>query len=131
MFVKFIFSKQQIDKYFQAAERDLFLAANKEPEIKFQFSYNSLLKLAQAVCAKQNLRIKARTGHHMVLFDKCAELLDDRKIAAVAQAMRDKRNRDLYDGGTIITIKEAETYYIFIKDLVKRVKSYLNSRLIK
>ena len=82
MFVKFIFSKQQIDKYFQAAERDLFLAANKEPEIKFQFSYNSLLKLAQAVCAKQNLRVKARTGHHMVLFDKCAELLDDGKIAA-------------------------------------------------
>ncbi|MCF7860518.1 hypothetical protein K9M09_02760 [Patescibacteria group bacterium] len=131
MFVKFQFSKQQIDKYFEAAERDLSLADNKETEIKFQFSYNCLLKLTQAVCAHQGLRVKANSGHHIALLDKCAELLQDKKITAVGQAMRDKRNRDLYDGGVVITLKEAETYYKFVKELIIRTKGYLSVDQVK
>jgi len=131
MFVKFKFSKQQIDKYFKAAERDLSLADNKETEIKFQFTYNCLLKLTQAVCAHQGLRVKSSSGHHIALLDKCAELLKDKKISAVGQAMRDKRNRDLYDGGMFITLKESETYYKFVKELILRVKKYLSVSQIK
>lgn len=126
MFVKFKFSRQQINNYFQSAERDLFLANNKEAEIKFQFTYNCLLKLAQAVCAHQGLRVKARSGHHIALLDRCTELLQDKKINAVGQVMRDKRNRNLYDGGMIITSKEAEAYYKFVKELIIRVKTYLS-----
>ncbi|MDD3285792.1 MAG: hypothetical protein PHG95_04160 [Patescibacteria group bacterium] len=109
----------------QSAERDLLLADNQEAEIKFQFTYNCLLKLAQSVCASQNLRVKARFGHHSALLDKCAEVMGNKKIAAVAQVMRDKRNRDLYDGGTVITDKEADVYYQFVKKLIKEVKGYL------
>lgn len=125
MFVKFKFSESQVNSYLQSAERDLLLADNKEAEIKFQFSYNCLLKLAQAVCASQNLRVKARTGHHIIFFDKCSQLLNNKKVAAVAQTMRDKRNRDLYDGGTVITDKEADVYYKFVKNLIKEVNKYL------
>jgi hypothetical protein len=126
MFVKFHFSKHQVDSYVQTAERDLSLASSKEAEIKFQFSYNCLLKLAQAVCAYNNLKVKARSGHHVALLDKYAELLDSRKIIVVAKAMRDKRNRDLYDGGAIITTKEAEVYYKFVKALLIKTKLYLS-----
>jgi len=125
MFVKFNFSDKQISDYFQAAKNDIRLANSKEPEIKFLFSFNCLLKIAQAVCACNNLRVKSRPGHHVVLLDKCADLLNSPDLAVVAQAMRDKRNHDLYDGGTIITEKEANTYYTFVKNYLKTADSYI------
>ena len=125
MFVKFNFSKKQISDYFQAAKNDIRLANSKEPEVKFFFSYNCLLKIAQAVCAYNNLRVKSHAGHHIALLDKCANLLDNPDLAVVAQTMRDKRNRDLYDGGTIITEKEANTYYTFVKNYLKNADSYI------
>lgn len=127
MFIKFEFSQQQVNNYLQAAKRDLSLASSKEAEVKFQFSYNCLLKLAQATCAANNLRVRARSGHHIALLDKFSKILNDKKIIAVAQTMRDKRNRDLYDGGTIITNKEAQVYYEFVGHLFNIVKQYVSS----
>jgi len=126
MFVKFIFSDKQINNYFQSARRDLALASSPEPEVKFLFSYNCLLKAAQAVCAYHGLRVKSDKGHHAALLAKYSEFLKDEKISALGQAMRDKRNRDLYDGGTVITKKEAETYYQLTKKLISITESYLS-----
>jgi hypothetical protein len=126
MFVNFTFSDRQINNYFQSAKRDFLLASYKEAEIKFQFSYNCFLKLAQAVCARKGLRVKSSSGHHAALFLKYAEIFKDDMSAAVAQAMRDKRNRDLYDGGIIISDKEAETYYQFVKKAMVKVENYLS-----
>jgi hypothetical protein len=68
MFEKFHFSKRQIRKYYQSAIRDLKIASNsKIPEVIFRFSYDALVKLAIAVCAKNGLRVKARKGHHIEL----------------------------------------------------------------
>lgn len=125
MFIKFEFSQQQIDNYLQAAKRDLIIATSQAAEVKFQFSYNCLLKLAQAVCAANSLRVRAQSGHHIALLEKFSNILNNKKIIAVAQAMRDKRNRDLYDGGIIITNKEAQVYYEFVKDLWNQVNEYL------
>ena len=125
MWVNFKFSEKQITAYFRAAERDLRLAKADAAEVKFFFSYNCLLKLAQAVCARNGLRVKARAGHHIALSEKCADLLPDEQLKAVAQTMRDKRNRDLYDGGAVITDKEAVAYYTFTKNLLKKVDNYL------
>jgi len=125
MFVNFEFSEKQIIDYFKAAQRDLRLAKAEEPEVKFFFSYNCLLKLAQSVCAKNNLRVKSRPGHHIALSEKCAILLKNKQLKSTAQAMRDRRNRDLYDGGIIITDKEAGAYYLFVKNLSKQVDDYI------
>jgi len=125
MFIKFDFSEKQIIEYFKTAQRDLRLARADEPEVKFFFSYNCLLKLAQAVCARNYLRVKAKVGHHIALLEKCASFLENKEINEVAQAMRDKRNRDFYDGGAIITKKEAEAYYDFIKNLSEQAEKYL------
>jgi hypothetical protein len=125
MFVNFNFSEKQIIDYLKAADHDLRLAEADEPEVKFFFSYNCLLKLALAVCAHNSLRVKSSVGHHIALLDKCATLLNDPDLAATAQTMRDKRNRDLYGGGTIITSKEAEAYYIFVKNILKKVDIYI------
>jgi len=109
MFEKFIFSTQQIKRYWQSAKRDLSIAKQSPlAEVKFRFAYDSLLKLAIAVCAVNNLRVKADRGHHIELINKLAELLNETDIAVIANQMRSKRNWDLYGGGVLITDKEAK-----------------------
>ena len=127
MFEKFKFSPRQIKRYYQGALRDLRIASNsKIPEVIFYFSYDSLIKLAIAVCAKNNLRVKARKGHHIKLIKKLSFYLEDPEIEVLANEMRSKRNWDLYGGGIIISKKEAKEYLEWIKEIFD--KSY---RLLK
>lgn len=126
MFEQFNYSAQQIRKYFQAAANDLRLAkSTNEPELIFYACYNLVVKTAMAVCAKNNLRVKSRAGHHIELINKLAECLKDPDIEIVADKMRTKRNRDLYDGGTITSEKEASFYLSFCKKLINKTDSYL------
>jgi len=126
MFEKFTFTPKQIEKYFAGALKDFNITKNSGPEIVFTFCYNCLLKLAIAVCAKNNLRVKAKQGHHIALIEKMSEYLGDENIEVMAQEMRSKRNRDLYDGGILITKKEAEMYFEFTGRSIKEVEKYLN-----
>ena len=132
MFEKFEFTRSQIDKFFAAAERDLGIAGkNDTPEVKFRFSYDALLKLAIAVCATGNLRVKARAGHHVDLIKKLAQYLGDKEIEVLADDMRAKRNWDLYGGGIMISAKDAESYYGWTKKVFKKGDSYLKEKLGK
>jgi hypothetical protein len=116
MFEKFHFSKRQIRKYYQSAIRDLKIGLDsKIPEIIFRFSYDALIKLAIAVCAKNGLRVKARKGHHIELIKKLSFYLKDPEIEILANEMRSKRNRDLYDGGILVSEKEAKEYLEWVK----------------
>jgi len=126
MFEIFNYSSDQINKYYQAAVKDLRLAISAgAPELVFYACYNVIVKTAMAVCAKNNLRVKSRAGHHIELIGKLAEYLKDQEIEDIANKMRTKRNKDLYDGGTITTKKEAESYIVFCKKLIKETDNYL------
>lgn len=126
MFEQFNYSKLQIGKYFEAAANDLRLAkSTNEPELVFYACYNLVVKTAMAVCAKNNLRVKSRVGHHVELINKLAECLNDPEIEVVADKMRTKRNRDLYDGGAITSEKEANFYLSFCENLIDKTDSYL------
>ena len=84
--------------------RDFELAKGvKEVEIIFVFTYEAMLKVAIAVCAKNNLRVKARRGHHIELLDKMAEILKDADIGQISNGMRSKRNRGLYSAGDMVS----------------------------
>jgi len=123
MFEKFIFKKEQVKNYYMTAVRD-FEIANKSdiPEVVFKFSYDAMLKLAIALCAKNNLRVKSRQGHHVELINKLSEFMDDNEIKTIANEMRMKRNIDLYSGGTLVTKKEADEYLNWTSSLFKKVK---------
>lgn len=126
MFEKFNYSSAQINKYYQAAVKDLRLAVSAAvPELVFYVCYNVIVKTAMAVCAKNNLRVKSRTGHHVELIGKLADCLKDPEIEDVAGKMRIKRNRDLYDGGVATSEKEADFYLSFCRQLIKKVDFYL------
>jgi len=106
MFEKFNFTIKQIEKYWNKAIRDFHLAEQAEEiEIIFVFTYEAMLKVAITVCAKNNLRVKARRGHHIELIDKMAEILKDDKIKEIGNEIRMKRNLGLYSGGDTVTRK--------------------------
>lgn len=126
MFEQFNYSTEQIRKYFQTAVNDLRLAkSTNEPELVFYACYSLLIKTAMAVCAKNSLRVKSRAEHHMELINKLAEYIPDLEIEVVADKMRVKRNRNLYNGGTVNSIKEADFYLSFCKELIRKTESYL------
>lgn len=126
MFEKFDFTTQQIIKFWDKAVRDFRLAEQaKEIEIIFVFTYEAMLKVAISVCAKNNLRVKARRGHHIELIDKMAEILDDQDIKQVGNEIRTKRNRGLYSGGDTVSRKEADFYCKFVKQIFEKADVYL------
>ena len=87
MFEKFAFTSRQIDQYYKSAARDLKIAQTSDiPEVIFKFSYDALLKLAIAVCAKNNLRVKSRQGHQAELINKLSEIIKEQDIIIIGQA---------------------------------------------
>ena len=132
MFEKFHFTQKQIDQYLAAALRDKKIAVDSAtPEVIFHFCYNCLIKLGMAVCAENGLRVKSRQGHHLELIKKLAECLGDNDIQTIMDKMRQKRNWDLYGGGTVITGTEAKEYLARTEEIVALGKKYfLQKRLV-
>jgi len=126
MFEKFNFSPRQINNYFTAALRDFKIASDSAvPEVIFKFSYDSLIKLAIAVCAKNSLRVKARVGHHIELLGKLSEFIGLEDVESIGNKMRKKRNMDLYEGGILISEKEAGEYRNWLKAVFSKAETYL------
>lgn len=126
MFEKFNFTSRQIDNYYKAASRNFRIARDSAiPEVTFTFSYESLIKLAIAVCAKNGLRVKARVGHHIELLKKLAKFMDDKGVFKVGDKMRRKRNLDLYGGGILMSEKEAKEYNDWLKTVFLKAETYL------
>jgi len=130
MFHNHKFSEQQIKKYYNSAVRDFKIARQTEtPEIIFKFCYDSLIKIAIAICAKNNLRVKSRAGHHIELLKTAAKFLNNQDIFDIGNEMRKKRNFDLYAGGIIITEKRAGEYRDWLKKIHIMAENYLNKNL--
>jgi hypothetical protein len=132
MFQEFSFTTRQINNYYQMAQRDLKIAKDSEiPEVIFVFCYNGFLKSAITVCAKKGLRVKARPGHHVALIKKMSVILKSPKIKKIGEEMRNKRNKDIYGGGVLISLKEAKAYLGFTMEVYDKVEEYIkdNPRL--
>jgi len=67
-------------------------------------------------------------GHHIKILEKLSEILDNKDIEIMGEAMRKKRNRDLYDGGVIISEKEAKDYLEFVKTVLNEAKKFLEDQ---
>jgi len=130
MFEKFEFSDKQIRRYYSAAIKDLHIAAKmNNVDVKFRFSYDALLKLAIAVCAKNSLRVKSRKGHHIKLLEMLATILHNKDISLIGNEMRAKRNFDLYGGGILISRKEAQEYFEWTKDVFETIDKIFDKNL--
>lgn len=128
-FEKFRFQRKQIDIYYRSAVHSFKIASDSEvAEVIFKFCYDSLIKLSISVCAKNDLRVKARQGHHVELLAKSAEILNNPEIEAVGNEMRRKRNLDLYAGGFLVSQKEAEEYKNWLRKIFVDGEKYLHEK---
>jgi hypothetical protein len=128
-FEKRKFEKKAIERYFDGAIRDLKIAKdNRQAEVIFKFSYDSLIKTGLTLIAFCGYRVRSRQGHHIKILEKLSQILNNKNIEIMGEAMRKKRNLDLYDGGAIISKKEAEEYLNFIRDIIRDVEKCLKSQ---
>ena len=100
-FGKFDFRSEDIKRHFENATRDLEIARKDIfPEVQFSYSFQALIKAGIALIAKVgNVKVKSMPGHHVKILTKMAEILKDPDILTIGNAMRNKRNTDLYAGG--------------------------------
>jgi len=128
-FTRFSFTQQQIKKNLTNALRDFDIAKKDSiVEVKFNYSYNALIKAGIALLSYYQVKIKSVPGHHVKIIEKMAEILKDEMIDDVGNVMRSKRNIDFYGGGIEITEKECNEYMRFVEGILKRIKDIITSR---
>jgi len=123
-FQKFSFTKQQIDRVFESALRDLKIARqDKFAEVRFTYGYQALVKAGIALIAKVGgVKVRSVPGHHVKILEKMSEILKNPDVLTLGDAMRTKRNSDFYGGGESITEKEAEDYLKFVEKTLGSVR---------
>ena len=123
-FQKFQFGEEQINKYWKNALKDLEIAKKDSiVDVKFSYSYSALLKAGIALLAKKGgMKIRGVPGHHIKLLEKFSEFLGNPQIEIIGNAMRAKRNTDLYGGGINITEKEAQDFLTFVMNIIEKTK---------
>lgn len=128
-FKKVKLSNEEIAQFYENALRDLSIAKNDPyPEVRFTYAYQALVKSAIALIGLVGqVKIKSVPGHHVKLLEKLSEILTDEDILSLGNAMRMKRNTDLYGGGEIISKKEADEYYQFVDNVVKKVRQRIDA----
>ena len=123
-FKKFQFALEDIRRYFASAMHDLDIAQKDSfPEVKFTYSYQALIKAGITLLAKiGKVKVRSIPGHHVNIFEAMGDILGDQDVTSVGNAMRMKRNADLYGGGELIGEKEAADYLKFVQGVIEKVK---------
>lgn len=120
------FTKDQVQMFFDGAIRDLLIAKKDSfNEVIFTFTYNAFLKLGITCIAINGHKIKSRQGHHIKIIDKMSEFIDDENIKIYGEAMRRRRNVDLYAGGSTVSEKEIKEYLNFTIKLSEKIKKLI------
>ncbi len=128
-FEKKDFNKKIISRYFYNALKDIKIASrSKEEEVIFKFSYDAIIKTGITLLASHGFRVRSRRGHHIKILEKLSQILNDEEITLIGESMRRKRNLDLYEGGILISEKEAKSYFNSAIKIVKKGEEYLKSQ---
>ena len=122
-FQKLKFSEEEIHARFKSAHRDLEIAVKDPfPEVRFTYAFQALIKTGIALLAKEGLKVRSIPGHHVKILERMSELLEDPDILTLGNAMRMKRNQDLYGAGELISDKESGEYLTFVQKILKKVR---------
>ncbi len=125
-FKKIKMSDSRIKSFMKNAFRNLEIASKDPfPEVRFMFAYQALVKSGIALLAYSGVQVRSVPGHHAKIVEKMSALLKDPDIFVMGNAMRMKRNEDLYSDGGFISEKEALEYLDFVKNVLQKVKKQL------
>jgi len=121
-FNNFKFAKEQVEKNFSNALKDLNIAKKDAMnEVKFDYAYKALIKTGIALASFYGKKVKSLPGHHIKIIEIISQALNDDSVDDVGNLMRSKRNTDFYGGGVEITEKECREYLEFVENVVKRI----------
>ncbi|MBF0479030.1 MAG: hypothetical protein HQL26_06070 [Candidatus Omnitrophica bacterium] len=128
-FQKFKFTTAQISRYIESSVRDLDIARKDQfEEVQFTYCYQALIKIGIAVMAKNGgVKVRSVMGHHIKILEKLSEILGDPDVFTIGNAMRMKRNKDLYDASCVVTKKEADDYIVFVNQVIQKSKRIICS----
>jgi len=122
-FTKFEFTKEQINKNLENAQKDLNIAKKVNIlEVKFNYAYTALIKSGIALLSYYQVKVKSVPGHHIRIIEKLAQILKDDDIEDVGNSIRSKRNLDFYAGGIEVTEKECKEYINFVEEVLTKLK---------
>jgi len=125
-FKHFNFSKEQIDKNLRNAFKDFEIAKQDHVnEVKFNYTYTSLIKAGIALLSFYKLKIKSVPGHHIKILEKISSILENETIDEIGNSMRSKRNLDFYSGGIEVTAKECYEYIDFVEKVLRDIKKHI------
>lgn len=130
-FIKFKFTKEQVNKYFNNALKDLDIAKkDKILEVKFNYAYTTLIKASISLLSYYQVRAKSVPGHHVKIIEVIARILEDDVIADLGNIMRSKINLDLYAGGIEVTEKECREYIGIVEKVLLKVKKIITKETV-
>jgi len=125
-FQKMTFTAKQVRQYLDSAERDAHIAQTSDiTEVQFAFAYQALIKAGITIIASSGYKVRSQPGHHIKIVDALSQILGDQNVAIMGDAMRQSRNLDLYDGGTVIAESESREYVKFVAGVLKRVQELI------
>ncbi|MBI2095748.1 MAG: hypothetical protein HYT89_06235 [Candidatus Omnitrophica bacterium] len=108
------FKKSQVAGYLKKAFRDLEIArGDRFTEVRFTYAYQALIKVGIALLAREGMKVRAVPGHHIRILEAMSDILKDGDIFAIGNAMRMKRNEDLYGSEEFVSEKESDEYLAF------------------
>ncbi|MFB3895990.1 MAG: hypothetical protein ACE14V_06785 [bacterium] len=125
-FTQFKFTPEQIAQNFKNALRDLTIAKQDTIiEVKYSYTYTALIKAGITLLSYHQVKVKSLPGHHQIIIDTMAKILEDDAIADIGNVMRSKRNTDLYGGGIEVTEKESSSYLAFVESVVSKIQNII------
>lgn len=122
-FQKASLTRPAIKRYLDNVRRDLMIAQkDRFAEVQFTYAYQALIKAGIALIAdKGGVKVRSVPGHYVKILQHLSKLLGDEDIFTIGNAMRMKRNQDLYSGGEMILKKAAKDYVEFVTKVVEQV----------
>ena len=128
-FKKHSFTRKQIKQYMASTLEDLEIAKeNIRAKVKFNYSYQALIRCGIVLIAHHGFKVRSKVGHHIKIIDTLSVILNDTSIADIGNTMRQKRNVDFYDIGSFISDSESQQYYSFVESIVLKTKKLLGEK---
>lgn len=125
-FTKFKFTREQINRNFKNALKDLNIAKkDRIIEVKFNYAYTAFIKAGIALLSFYQIKMKSVPGHHFKIIEKIAHILKDDSIMTMGNIMRSKRNLDFYAGGAEVTGKECSEFIEFAENVLTEIRNII------